>query len=131
MEIEYKKLWVFNLAAAVLLFFSADAYAEEKYGWLIDISTTERKITIDEIFPEKKRMSYIIADDAKWHICMEKACILKKGAAGYPIFKELAKEIPHKTFQVFLHFDDDKTTALDIQISEMMPDSALKSRHSP
>ena len=44
MEIEYKKLWVFNLAAAVLLFFSADAYAEGKYGWLIDFSATDRKM---------------------------------------------------------------------------------------
>ena len=117
MEIKYKKLWV---AAAVLLFFSADAYAEEKAGWLIDFSATGDKITIDEIFPEKKHMSYIIADDAKWHICLEKACILKKGAAAYPIFKELAKKeaygVPYNTFQVYLRIDGDKATALDIQI---------------
>ncbi|MBE9536444.1 MAG: hypothetical protein IMF07_04625 [Proteobacteria bacterium] len=123
MEIMYKKLWFFNLAVAVLLFFSADAYAEA-LGWLIDISATDRKITIDEVFPEKKHKTYIIADDAKWHICTEKACILKKGAAAYPAFKELAKKeaygIPYSTFRVFLRFYGDKATALEIRIVELM-----------
>lgn len=125
MELKYKKLWVFNLAAAVFLFFSANAYAEPKVGWLIDISATDH-ITIDEAlgFPEKKHMTYIIADDAKWHICTKKACILKKGAAGYPAFKELAKKeahgIPYSTFRVLLNFKGDKVTALMIQISKKM-----------
>ena len=126
MELKHKKLWFFNLVAAVLLLFSADAYAEVKVGWLIDISATDRKITIDEALsiPEKKHMSYIIADDAEWHICTEKTCHMKKGAAGYSAFKELAKKeaygIPYRTFRVLLNFNGDKATALEIQITKKM-----------
>ncbi len=122
MEFKHKTSRFFNLVAAVFLLFSADAYAEVKVGWLIDISATDRKITIDEAlgFPEKKYMTYIIADDAKWHICTEKICILKKGAAAYPAFKELAKKeaygIPYSTFRVFLRFKGDKATSLEIEI---------------
>ncbi|MBE9537389.1 MAG: hypothetical protein IMF07_09450 [Proteobacteria bacterium] len=125
MELKHKKLWVFNLAAAVLLFFSTDAYAEAKVGWLIDITATDH-ITIDEAlgFPEKKHMTYIIADDAKWHICTKKACILKKGVGGYPAFKELVKKeaygIPYETFRVLLNFKGGKVAALMIQISKKM-----------
>jgi hypothetical protein len=126
MELKHKKLWFFNLVAAVFLLFSADAYAEVKVGWLIDISATDRKITIDEAlgFPEKKYMTYIIADDAKWHICTKKACILKKGAAGYPAFKESvdreAYGMPYRSFRVLLDVHGDKATALEIQITKKL-----------
>ena len=126
MELKHKKLLFFNLVAAVFLLFSADAYAEVKGGWLIDISATDRKITIDEVlgFPGKKYVSYTITNDAKWHICTEKACILKKGSEGYIAFKEAvdaeAYGRPYRSFRVILDAKNGKTSALEIQITTKM-----------
>jgi len=108
------------------LAFPVDSHAEVKVGWLVDVNADDSKITIDEAldYPEKRHVTYTIADNAKWHICTRKACILRKGGAGFKAFKESvdreAYGMPYRSFRVLLDVNGDKATAVEVQITNKM-----------
>ena len=126
MKLRYKELAFYVLLIVGFLAFPVNGYAEVKVGWLVDINADDSKITIDEAlgYPEKKHVTYTITDNAKWHICTKKACILKKGAAGFTAFKEsVDREVygmPYRSFRVLLDVNDDKVTALEVQLTKKL-----------
>ena len=126
MKLRYKELTFCVLLIVAFLACPVNGYAEVKVGWLVDVNADDGKITIDEAlnYPEKRYMTYTIADNAKWHICTKKACILRKGAAGFPAFRESvdreAYGMPYRSFRVLLDVHGDKATALEVQITTKM-----------
>ncbi|MBE9536296.1 MAG: hypothetical protein IMF07_03865 [Proteobacteria bacterium] len=126
MKLKHKELTFCVLLLVVFLAFPVNGYAKLKVGWLVDINADGGEITIDEAlgFPEKRYMTYTITDTAKWHICIQKACILKEGREGFPAFKESvdreAYGMPYRSFRVLLDVKAGKVRALEVQITTKM-----------
>ena len=108
------------------LFTANTGQAEIRVGQLADISDDGSRITIDEAleYPARKDVTYQIGDDAKWHICTVKECVLKNGAEGFAAFKSVvANEAygrPYRSFRVLLALDGEKVSALEIQTVSRM-----------
>lgn len=71
-------------------------------------------------FAEKRTVTYKVADDARWHICLKEKCIDEKGVAGFRTVNEYAQfgdyGIPHKSYSILLDITGDTATALEVQI---------------
>jgi len=126
MQRRVKRPGAFMLTILLSLLISTTVYAEIKVGWLVDISADKGKVTIDEAleYPKKEYVVYSINEDAKWHICTAKACILKEGAEGYSTFMEVVKKEaygrPLRSFRVLLDTVEKKVRSIEIQVSTKM-----------
>lgn len=122
MESKLKRLVLSIFTVAIVFALSVDAYAGLKKGMLVELSSVSKSITIEieGSFAEKRIVTYKVADDARWHICLKEKCIDKKGVDGFRAVNEFARfgdyGIPHKTYSILLDITGDTATALEVQI---------------
>ena len=102
--------------------FSAAAQAEKLNGKLVELSSVDNSVTVqlEGALPEKMFATYKVAGDARWHICLEDTCVIRKGIEGFKTVNEYAEYgaygIPHKTYDVTLNVKDKVATELEVQI---------------
>lgn len=102
--------------------FSAATQAETLNGKLVELSSVDSTVTIqlEGAPPEKMFATYKVAGDARWHVCLQETCVIRKGAEGFRTVNEYAEYgaygIPHKTYDVTLNVKDKVATELEVQI---------------
>lgn len=102
--------------------FSAAAQAETLGGKLVELSSVDSTVTVqlEGAPPGKLFTTYKVAKDARWHICLEDSCVIRKGAEGFKTVNEYAEYgaygIPHKTYDMTLKVKDKVATELEVQI---------------
>lgn len=112
----------FTFILALMLVFSGPAYAKIVKGQLVEMSSVDKSITIQEVatFGDQRYVTYKVSDKAKWHICLKEKCITKIGVEGYRTVNEYAQYgaygIPHKSYGVVLDVTGELVTGLEVQI---------------
>lgn len=99
----------------------AAARADVLKGKLVELSSVDNMIKIQPAgAPPEKAAAYKVASDARWHICLQDACLVRKGVEGFRTINEYAEfgayGIPLKSYDVTLDVAGDVAKALEVQI---------------
>ena len=114
-----------NLLVAVIMgmqVFAAAARADVLKGKLVELSSVDNmiKIQLEGASPEKAFATYKVAKDARWHVCLEDTCVVRKGVEGFRTVNEYAEfgayGIPRRSYDVTLNVTGDVATQLEVQI---------------
>lgn len=98
------------------------AAADTLSGQLVDLSSVESRVTLQLDAPQaaKNIVSYQVAKDARWHICLQDSCIIRQGVDGFRAVNEYAEYgaygIPHATYAVTLNLKENVATGLEVQL---------------
>lgn len=102
--------------------FTATAQAETVHGKLIELSSVDSSVTVQlkGAPPEKSFATYKVAGNARWHVCLNDTCVIRKGVEGFKTVNEYAEfgayGIPHKTYDVTLNVKDSVATEVEVQL---------------
>lgn len=122
MRSNWMKLAISVAAIVAMQVFSVAARADALTGKLVDLSSVDSTVTVQlEGAPVEKRfVTYKVAEGARWHICLEDSCVIKKGVDGFKTVNEYAEfgayGIPRRTYDVTLNVKDKVATELEVQI---------------
>lgn len=122
MQSNWKKPALVTVLVIFIQVFATAAEAETLKGKLVELSSVENSVTLqlEQAPPAKNLVSYKVAKDARWHICLQDSCIIKKGVEGFSAVNEYAEYgaygIPHKSYDVTLNLKDNVATGLEVQI---------------
>lgn len=119
-----KRLFFLGVFFLSMAGFSTNADAKVVKGSLVELSSVDSWITLEVEAPSggKQYVTYKVAKDARWHICLVKNCINKKGVEGFRTVNEYARYaeygIPHRSYHVTVEAEGDTVNALEVQIIE-------------
>lgn len=122
MRSNWMKMALLGAVITGMPIFSAAAQAEKLNGKLVELSSVDNSVTVqmEGAPPEKMFATYKVAEDARWHVCLEDTCVIRKGVEGFKTVNEYAEYgaygIPHKTYDVTLNVKDKVATELEVQI---------------
>ena len=122
MKSDWMKMALLGAVIAGMPVFSVAAQAETLNGKLVELSSVDNSVTVqlEGAPPEMMFATYKVAGDARWHICLQDTCIIRKGVEGFKTVNEYAEYgaygIPHKTYDVTLNVKDKVATELEVQI---------------
>lgn len=108
-------------AALGLQVLPAAVQADVLKGKLVELSSVDSMIKIQPAgAPPEKAASYKVAGDARWHICLQDACLVRKGVEGFRTVNEYAEfgayGIPLRSYDVTLDVTGGVAKALEVQI---------------
>lgn len=122
MRSNWMKMALLGAVITGMPIFSAAAQAEKLNGKHVELSSVDNSVTVqlEGAPPEKMFATYKVAEDARWHVCLEDTCVIRKGVEGFKTVNEYAEYgaygIPHKTYDVTLNVKDKVATELEVQI---------------